>query len=131
MHEYLTSSLRAKWMPGETYRGATPYQCAWPDRAAQDGSLCRCGECHYTPRHDNILTTPPAPPNVGRWRPASKKHGSSRAAATPKTRFYRGVFEKGLTPPAALQAAQIELLATRRWQHPFYWAGFVLQGEWK
>jgi CHAT domain-containing protein/tetratricopeptide (TPR) repeat protein len=47
------------------------------------------------------------------------------------TRFYRGVFEKGLTPPAALQAAQIELLTTRRWQHPFYWAGFVLQGEWK
>ena len=47
------------------------------------------------------------------------------------TRFYRGMFEKGLTPPAALQAAQIELLRTRRWKHPFYWAGFVLQGEWK
>ena len=47
------------------------------------------------------------------------------------TRFYRGMFEKGLTPPAALQAAQIELLRTRRWKHPFYRAGFVLQGEWK
>ncbi len=47
------------------------------------------------------------------------------------TRFYRAMFEKRLTPSAALQAAQIELLKTRRWAHPFYWAGFVLQGEWK
>jgi len=47
------------------------------------------------------------------------------------TRFYRAMFEKQLTPSAALQAAQIEMLKTRRWAHPFYWAGFVLQGEWK
>ena len=47
------------------------------------------------------------------------------------TRFYRAMFEKRLTPSAALQAAQIELQKTRRWAHPFYWAGFVLQGEWK
>ena len=47
------------------------------------------------------------------------------------TRFYRAMFEQRLTPSAALQAAQIELSKTRRWAHPFYWAGFVLQGEWK
>jgi CHAT domain-containing protein/tetratricopeptide (TPR) repeat protein len=47
------------------------------------------------------------------------------------TRFYRALFEKGLTPSAALQAAQNELRRNRRWAHPFYWAGFVLQGEWK
>jgi CHAT domain-containing protein len=47
------------------------------------------------------------------------------------TRFYRALFEKGLAPSAALQAAQVELLKTKRWSHPFYWAGFVLQGEWK
>ena len=46
-------------------------------------------------------------------------------------RFYRAMFEKGLTPPAALQAAQVEMLKGKRWAHPFYWAGFVLQGEWK
>jgi CHAT domain-containing protein len=47
------------------------------------------------------------------------------------TRFYRALFERRLTPPAALQAAQVDLLKTKRWAHPFYWAGFVLQGEWK
>jgi CHAT domain-containing protein len=47
------------------------------------------------------------------------------------TRFYRALFEKGLAPSAALQAAQVELMKTKRWSHPFYWAGFVLQGEWK
>ncbi len=47
------------------------------------------------------------------------------------TRFYRAMFEKGLAPSAALQAAQVELLKTKRWAHPFYWAGLVLQGEWK
>jgi CHAT domain-containing protein len=47
------------------------------------------------------------------------------------TRFYRALFEKGLAPSAALQAAQVELMKTKRWAHPFYWAGFVLQGEWK
>jgi CHAT domain-containing protein/tetratricopeptide (TPR) repeat protein len=46
------------------------------------------------------------------------------------TRFYRGMFEKKLTPPAALRAAQLELLATPRWSAPFYWAAFALQGDW-
>jgi CHAT domain-containing protein/tetratricopeptide (TPR) repeat protein len=47
------------------------------------------------------------------------------------TEFYRAMFKRGLTPPAALQAAQIELRKSERWAHPYYWAGFVLQGEWK
>jgi len=47
------------------------------------------------------------------------------------TRFYRNMFDGRLTPPAALQAAQLELSRSKRWAHPFYWAGFVLQGEWK
>lgn len=46
------------------------------------------------------------------------------------TRFYRGLFEKGLPPPAALRAAQVEMLTSSRWNRPFYWAAFVLQGEW-
>jgi CHAT domain-containing protein len=44
--------------------------------------------------------------------------------------FYGGLFERGLTPPAALRAAQVELLTSGRWTRPFYWAAFVLQGEW-
>lgn len=46
------------------------------------------------------------------------------------TRFYRGLFEKALKPPAALRAAQVELFTSSRWRRPFYWAAFVLQGEW-
>ena len=45
--------------------------------------------------------------------------------------FYRAMFERKLPPAAALQAAQIEMRKSGRWAHPFYWAGFVLQGEWK
>jgi len=46
-------------------------------------------------------------------------------------RFYRGMFEKNLAPPAALRAAQNELMADPRWHAPFYWAAFVLQGDWR
>lgn len=46
------------------------------------------------------------------------------------THFYRGMFDKRLTPAAALRAAQLEMLKDRRWNDPFYWAAFVLQGEW-
>jgi hypothetical protein len=46
------------------------------------------------------------------------------------TKFYRGLFERGLTPPAALRAAQVELLTSGQWTRPFYWAAFVLQGDW-
>ena len=31
---------------------------------------------------------------------------------------------------AALRAAQIELLTSSKWNAPFYWAPFVLMGEW-
>jgi CHAT domain-containing protein len=43
--------------------------------------------------------------------------------------FYRGMFERRLTPAAALQAAQLEVRQVNRWRHPFYWAGFILQGD--
>jgi CHAT domain-containing protein len=44
--------------------------------------------------------------------------------------FYKAMFEKNLTPAAALRYAQIETLK-RQWRPPYYWASFVLQGEWK
>jgi CHAT domain-containing protein len=46
------------------------------------------------------------------------------------TRFYRGMFERRLSPPAALRAAQLDLLKNTKWKAPFYWAAFVLQGDW-
>jgi CHAT domain-containing protein len=45
-------------------------------------------------------------------------------------RFYRGMFERHLAPAAALREAQLEIRAIPRWSHPFYWAGFVLYGDW-
>jgi CHAT domain-containing protein/tetratricopeptide (TPR) repeat protein len=46
-------------------------------------------------------------------------------------RFYEGMFRKGLSPPAALREAQLGLWRQPRWQAPFYWAAFSLQGEWQ
>jgi CHAT domain-containing protein/tetratricopeptide (TPR) repeat protein len=36
-----------------------------------------------------------------------------------------------LAPAAALRAAQIEMIEKKRWSDPYFWAGFVLQGEFK
>jgi CHAT domain-containing protein len=46
-------------------------------------------------------------------------------------RFYRRMLgpEKE-TPAAALRLAQLELSHDPRWQAPYFWAPFVLQGEW-
>jgi len=43
--------------------------------------------------------------------------------------FYAGMLQEGLTPAAALRKAQLGLWHSRRWQAPYYWAAFVLQGE--
>jgi CHAT domain-containing protein len=45
--------------------------------------------------------------------------------------FYRAMLEDGRRPAEALRAAQLEMARHPRWSAPFYWAGFVLQGEWK
>lgn len=43
--------------------------------------------------------------------------------------FYAAMFQQGLTPAAALRDAQLALRSKKRWQSPFYWAAFVIQGE--
>lgn len=43
--------------------------------------------------------------------------------------FYAALFNKGLPPAAALRDAQLELAQHPRWQSPYYWAGFVIQGQ--
>ena len=52
-----------------------------------------------------------------------------QATSVLMTRFYRGLFVYRQDPAAALRAAQLEVMQTQRWRHPFYWAGFVLQGD--
>jgi CHAT domain-containing protein len=45
--------------------------------------------------------------------------------------FYHFMLKEKMAPPAALRAAQIELSRQKRWSAPYFWAGFVLQGEWR
>ena len=52
------------------------------------------------------------------------------ATAALMSRFYREMIVNGLKPAAALRAAQLDLSWEKRYQHPYFWAGFVLQGEW-
>jgi CHAT domain-containing protein len=56
---------------------------------------------------------------------------SDEATAELMRRFYEGMFVKGLRPSAALQAAQASMWRTEWWSAPYYWAGFILQGEWR
>jgi CHAT domain-containing protein/tetratricopeptide (TPR) repeat protein len=53
------------------------------------------------------------------------------ATAELMKRFYRSMLVDRLTPAAALRAAQRELAAGRRWASPYFWAPFVLQGDWR
>jgi CHAT domain-containing protein len=46
-------------------------------------------------------------------------------------KFYKEMFTNGRQPADALRAAQIELSRDKRWQSPYYWAGFILQGDWR
>ncbi len=53
-----------------------------------------------------------------------------QATARLMTDFYRGLLgPKRPHTAAALRAAQIAIWREGRWQAPYYWAGFVLQGE--
>ncbi|MCP4664490.1 MAG: CHAT domain-containing protein [bacterium] len=62
---------------------------------------------------------------------------SDRATSELMQRFYQHVFgvtdepEGTLLPSAALRAAQLSMLEDQNRRAPFYWAGFILQGEWR
>ncbi len=47
-------------------------------------------------------------------------------------RFYEGMLgQRNLKGAAALREAQLLMFSDKKWRAPFYWAAFVLQGEWK
>jgi len=56
---------------------------------------------------------------------------SDVATAELMTRFYRGILKEGMKPSQALQAAQVSMLKEEKFESPFYWAAFTLQGEWR
>ena len=54
---------------------------------------------------------------------------SDEASAELMAHLYRAMLKEHMSPAAALSAAQIEIMKEKRWQPPYYWAAFVLQGE--
>ncbi len=46
--------------------------------------------------------------------------------------FYRGLLQENLTPSAALRQAKMKIMRqNQRWRSPYFWAAFVLQGEYR
>jgi len=56
---------------------------------------------------------------------------SDAATAELMTRFYRKMLQDKMRPAAALRSAQVSLMKEKKWNAPFYWAAFTLQGEWR
>jgi len=53
------------------------------------------------------------------------------ATAELMTLFYQQMLVENRTPAAALRHAQITMWRETQWKSPFFWAAFVLQGEWR
>jgi CHAT domain-containing protein/tetratricopeptide (TPR) repeat protein len=56
---------------------------------------------------------------------------SDLATAELMKKFYTGMLQQGTPPAAALRRAQLEMAKDPRWKSPYFWAGFILQGDWK
>jgi len=56
---------------------------------------------------------------------------SDKATADLMHSFYQAMLQRGERPAAALRSAQLEMRARKSWSAPYYWAAFILQGEWQ
>lgn len=45
--------------------------------------------------------------------------------------FYGFMLRDGLPPAAALRQSQLAMQRQRQWREPYYWAGFVIQGQYR
>ena len=54
-----------------------------------------------------------------------------QATAELMGRFYENLLPGNLPPAAALREAQASIRGESRWRAPYYWAGFLLLGEWR
>jgi len=52
------------------------------------------------------------------------------ATAELMTRFYEGMLKQKMRPAAALRRAQMQIRDSSLYRAPYFWAAFVLQGEW-
>jgi len=53
------------------------------------------------------------------------------ATAELMAQFYGRMLNDRMSPTAALREAQVAIWRQPRWSAPYYWAAFVMQGEWK
>jgi CHAT domain-containing protein len=53
------------------------------------------------------------------------------ATAELMRQFYTNMLQKGMSPSAALHAAQNSIRQRPEWRSPYYWAAFTLQGEYR
>jgi CHAT domain-containing protein/tetratricopeptide (TPR) repeat protein len=56
---------------------------------------------------------------------------NDKATSELMAKFYQKMLKEGQRPAAALQSAQVEMWRQGQWRSPYYWAPFVLQGEWR
>ena len=45
--------------------------------------------------------------------------------------FYKAILQDKQSPAAALRSAQIQMWKERNWRQPYFWAAFIIQGEWR
>ncbi len=94
-------------------------------------SACRSGVGEYLPGEGELGLA-----RAFLWAGASSVLVSlwdvdDRATAELMRRFYRGLLTRGESPAQALERAQQDLRSQPEWHAPHYWAGFVLEGNWK
>jgi len=62
---------------------------------------------------------------------ASLWNVTDEATAELMKRFYKSMLKDGMAAPAALRAAQLDMLKSRDWSEPHHWSAFIMEGEWK
>ncbi|WP_447977348.1 CHAT domain-containing protein [Candidatus Nitrospira bockiana] len=55
---------------------------------------------------------------------------NDEASSVLVTEFYRQLQQPGISKAVALQRAQVKLMSDRRYQHPVFWAAFLLLNNW-
>ncbi len=56
---------------------------------------------------------------------------SDRATVALMTSLYKELAQTGVTKAEALRRAQVSILKTQKFSHPFFWSAFILVGNWQ
>jgi CHAT domain-containing protein/tetratricopeptide (TPR) repeat protein len=62
---------------------------------------------------------------------ASLWNVDDRATAIFMGHFYKAMLQEDMPPAAALRSAKLKMMRDKDWGAPYYWAGFVVQGEYR